>query len=118
MGPLLLLLAPVVIAGTIVAQLYLSSRVGKWPGLILPCFTLLLSLVVFFRALVFTAASTEPALAGPALETTTDFVRAAFLFLYCNVPTTLLLVIYAACGGQRRRRREEYERIGTYDFNE
>ena len=114
MGMALLVFLAAVIAGTFVAQVYLSSLESKWPGLILPLFTLTLSLIVFFRALIFTAgANTEQALPGPSMETATDFVRAAFLFLYCNIPTTILLAIYAACGGKRRRLAET-RRISDY----
>ena len=117
MNALILLFILAVISGTIVMQIYLSMKENKWPGLILPLFTLALSLIVFFRALVFTAVpNTSAQVSGPSLETTTDYVRAAFLFLYCNVPTTLLLTIYAACGGKRRRLRE-INRLSAYDYD-
>ena len=118
MGFLLLFLALTVIVGTIVAQVYLSLKESKWPGLILPLFTLCLSLAVFFRTLIFTgAANTGQTMPGPSMETATDYVRAAFLFLYCNIPTTLLLAVYAACGG-RRKRLGEANRITGYDYDE
>lgn len=126
MGLLILFLLIAVIAGTIIAQIYLSLKENRLMGMILPFFTFGLSMLVFFSVLVFSydistvvvtdnGVTIEQPVSTPAFSTTTDFVRAAFLFLYCNIPTLLLLAIYAACGGKRNRLRER-KKLEAQDY--
>lgn len=125
MGHILLLLLLVVISGTIAMQIYLSLKENRLLGMILPLFTLSLSILVFLSALIFnTATITSTMVTGahdvqqtssPTMSTTTDYVRAAFLLLYCNIPTMLLLAIYAACGGRRNKLRET-RKLNAHDY--
>ena len=83
----------VLLAGTVLLQIFLSKRESKWPGLVLPAITLVYSIVMVLNMAYFVS------IARPLLA-------ALGVFLSCNIPTLLLLGIYSACRGKQRKKRE------------
>ena len=83
----------VLLAGTVLLQIFLSKRESKWPGLVLPAITLVYSIVMVLNIAYFVS------IARPLLA-------ALGVFLSCNIPTLLLLGIYSACRGKQRKKRE------------
>ena len=121
--PMLILL--LLIAGGIWLQIFLSKQESKWPGLILPMFTFLLSLVFFFLSVsdnpterwseqraweitvaedgtrTYTEIEVPP---SPVVIHTTPF-GFVFILLTANIPTAILLAIYAVCRRKQSRQR-------------
>lgn len=83
----------VLLAGTVLLQIFLSKRESKWPGLVLPAITLVYSIVMVLNMAYFVS------IARPLLA-------ALGVFLSGNIPTLLLLGIYSACRGKQRKKRE------------
>lgn len=83
----------VLLAGTILLQIFLSKRESKWPGLVLPVITFLYSVLMVLNV--------------AAVETAGAVIAAILSVLIAgNIPTLILLAIYFACRGKRRRRSE------------
>ena len=83
----------VLLAGTILLQIFLSKRESKWPGLVLPAITFLYSLLMVLNL--------------AALGNTQSMVVAvATILITGNIPTLVLLAIYAACRGKRKKLSE------------
>ena len=79
------------IAGIIVLQVFLSKREPKWPGLVLPVISFLISFIYPLNMAI-------PAVGG--------FMIALILgWLLANIPTLILLAIYFACRGKQRRNK-------------
>lgn len=97
---LLFLLAALV--GGIFLQIFLSRRESRWPGLVLPLLTFLLSLLN-----VLNIADT-----GSVSE---NVLLVLVTVLIGNIPTLVLLAIYFACR-QRFRRRREMDRMNAQDL--
>ena len=85
----------VLMAAGVGLQVFLSRRVSRWPGLVLPGICLLYSL-----ALCLSAAAVTAALAG---------------LLLGNIPTLVLLAVYAACR-EGRKRRSGVEKMNIQDL--
>lgn len=81
------------LAGTILLQIYLSRRPSKWPGLVLPAISGILSLTMPMGVL---AVEGSPAFSA--------VITALFSFLIANIPTLVLLAIYYA---SREKYRQE-----------
>lgn len=80
------------IAGVIVLQIFLSKRESKWPGLVLPIISFLISFIYPLNMAI-------PSVGG--------FVFALILgWLIANIPTIVLLTIYFACRGKQRRNKQ------------
>lgn len=83
----------VLLAGTILLQIFLSKRESKWPGLVLPVITFLYSVLMVLNV--------------TAMETARAVIAAILSVLIAgNIPTLILLAIYFACRGKRRARSE------------
>ena len=74
----------VLLAGTILLQIFLSKRESKWPGLVLPAITFLYSLLMVLNL---------AALGG----TQGMVVTMTAILITGNIPTLILLAIYTAC---------------------
>jgi len=82
----------VLLAGVILLQIYLSKRESKWPGLLLPGISFLISFIYPLNMAI-------PAVGG--------IVVALILgWLLANIPTAVLLAIYFACRGKQRRKKQ------------
>ncbi len=80
------------IAGVIVLQIFLSKRESKWPGLVLPIISFLISFIYPLNMAI-------PSVGG--------FIFALVLgWLIANIPTIVLLTIYFACRGKQRRNKQ------------
>ena len=90
------------LAGTVLLQIFLSKRESKWPGLVLPAIALIYSIVMVLNMAYFVS------MARPLLA-------ALGVLLSCNIPTLLLLGIYSACRSGRRK-KSEMEKMSINDL--
>ena len=89
----------VLMAAGVGLQVFLSRRVSRWPGLVLPGICLLYSLALCLNVA-----------AGPGA------VAAALSCLLLGIiPTLVLLAVYAACR-EGRRRRSDVEKMNIQDL--
>jgi ABC-type dipeptide/oligopeptide/nickel transport system permease component len=107
----------VVVAGSIILQIFLSKNENKWPGLILPIIFFLLSLVAVFSVVSFTTGTTVDGvvIAETAQQINGAWSAAIVTFLHCNIPTAVLLAIYAACRGKHTQQRA-LEKMSVQDL--
>ena len=106
-------------------QVFLSKRDGKWPGLILPILSFLISLSILLAGILFSVATVEETvmvngeIINQHIHHTADasaiVTRSIFLFFICNIPTIVLLAIYAACRSKRERQRA-LEKMAVHDL--
>lgn len=76
-------------------QIFLSKRESKWPGLVLPIITFLISLLYPLGMI------------APSEGITAAFVVYMILvWLLANIPTIILLAIYASCRGKQKRKKQ------------
>ena len=87
--------------GLVVLQVFLSKRESKWPGLILPLLSLLISLLLVLNVTVHNGEFPW----GPILAS----------LILGNIPTALLLVIYFACR-EKLRKRSELDKMQINDL--
>lgn len=97
---LLFLLA--VLAGCVLLQIFLAKRESRWPGLILPLLTFLLSLL------------------GPLSIRDTGSVSQNILLILVtllagNIPTLILLAVYWAAR-EKRRTKDQIEKMKIDDL--
>lgn len=97
-------IALLLIAGGIAIQFYLSGRQSKWPGLVLPIFWFIYSLIM---VLSFASLGTESV--GYKIWVI------AILLLRTNIPTWILLGIYLFCRN-RRKSRDEIDKTRIQDL--
>ena len=136
-GIVFLLFLLAVFAGIILLQVYLSKQESKWPGLILPAITFVLSVVVVLSMAVYTVSGVgtattwelidgewvlieqydiPPEIPGAGVERIPGATgRTVFIFLLMNIPTAILLVIYKAVRGRHARRRD-IEKMSVQDL--
>ncbi len=91
-GPriIIVLLVPLaILAGGVLLQIFLSRRESRWPGLVLPLLTFLLSLLNVLNIMDTGSASQNVLLVLTTL-------------LIGNIPTLVLLAIYWAAREKRR----------------
>lgn len=85
-----------------ILQVFLSRRIAKWPGLILPIITFLYSLLIQL-----------------AIVPTSDWKSTVFLVLYAffiaNIPTAVFLAIYFACR-KKMRQKKDLEKMEIQDL--
>ena len=80
------------LVGVILLQIYLSKKESKWPGLVLPIISFLISFVYPLNMAI-------PSVGG--------FIVALILgWLLANIPTIILLAIYFSCRGKQRRNKQ------------
>lgn len=83
------------LAGSVLLQLWLSRRESRWPGLVLPVLSFLLTLLIPLSLIL------------PPEGVTVSFVLSAALsWLVANIPTAVLLLIYFSCREKQRRSRQ------------
>lgn len=83
----------VFIVGGILLQIFLSKRESKWPGLVLPIITFILSLVYILNI-------------APTESVRQIIVLIISTFLITNIPTVILLAIYFICQKKVKSIRE------------
>lgn len=77
-------------------QIFLSSREGKWFGLILP--------LLYFLYTLFSVCVLESFFQPPSIAECLG--RALVPLITLNIPTLILIVIYFACRGGKKKKRE------------
>jgi hypothetical protein len=85
--------------GFAVLQVFLSKMENKWAGLILPLFSIIVSIIVVLVLLLNLVVTTN----GIASLTLTIVLA----FMVCNIPTGIYLAIYAVCGRKRKSKEAE-----------
>ncbi|GAB2045335.1 hypothetical protein AGATL06_18320 [Agathobaculum sp. TL06] len=122
-----------VLAGVIVLEVWLSRRKSRWPGLIMPALSLMLSLLLVLGGVVFTSiggAASELQVVdeetGEVLyeerrvEQTSDWtlgdtVQVGIILLVSNIPTFVLLGVYYI-GREKLRRERLLEKMNIQDL--
>lgn len=89
---IVLIFALVLLVGMIILQINLSRRESKWPGLVLP-------IVSFLISFIYPLSMAIPAVGG-------FFIALILGWLIANIPTYVLLAIYFACRGKYRKRKQ------------
>lgn len=100
----------VILVGIVLLQIFLSRRESRWPGLVLPSLTFLLSLCVTFGAALYAYVPTEHQSFGDIL------VPTLLLFLMYNIPTLVLLGIYFACR-EKYSRKKQLDKMNIQDLD-
>ena len=103
------LIAVLFLAGVVALQVFLSRSESKWPGLVIPGISFLISVwyALSYYAYAFVPSESEAvALALPVLV----------IFLIVNIPTYVFLAIYFACRG-RYRRKKQIEKMNIQDLD-
>lgn len=85
----------ILLAGTILLQIYLSKRESKFPGLVFPIIAFLFSLLYPLNMV----APSEGMNAG-------FIVQVIVVWLLGNIPTVVLLAIYFGCREKKRRNKQ------------
>lgn len=91
-----------ILAGGLFLQLFLSRRQSRWPGLVLPLLTFLISLLYLFSL----------ADSGSVLQ---NILMALVTLLLGNLPTLILLAIYWAAR-EKLRKQSELEKMNIRDL--
>lgn len=92
----------VVVVGGICLQIFLSRRRSRWPGLVLPVISFLVSLLYLFNL----------ADTGSVVQ---NILMALVTLLVSNLPTLVLLAIYWA-GRERVRSQSELDKMNIQDL--
>lgn len=93
------------LTGSVLLQLWLSRRESRWPGLVLPALSFLLTLLIPLSLVL------------PPDGVTVRFVLSAALsWLLANLPTAVLLLIYFSCREKQRRSRQ-LEQMNIQDLD-
>lgn len=124
---LFIAIAAALFAGSIVLQIYFSRMESRWPGLILPILSFVLSVVLSLGLAVYSVStrteyfsySPDPSVGaetGEVIQEVTPvelpgatgdiMVMAVPLFLLANIPTLIYVAIYCGERGKYRRRRQ------------
>ena len=90
------------LAGVILLQIYLSKRESKWPGLVLP----ILSFVISF---LYPLNMAIPSVGG-------FIIALLWGWIIANIPTYVLLAIYFACR-EKYRKRKQLDKMNIQDLD-
>lgn len=119
---ILILFSFLILAGTVVLQVFLSRKQSRWPGLILPGLSFVLSVVIVLSIVMYTntgvtkyeeiteengvIVAQKESLEEQITDNTPFVFSSALLFLLSNVPTVIHLGIYFACREKLKRNRQ------------
>lgn len=90
------------LAGMILLQIYLSKRESKWPGLVLP----ILSFVISF---LYPLNMAIPSVGG-------FIIALLWGWIIANIPTYVLLAIYFVCR-EKYRKRKQLDKMNIQDLD-
>lgn len=95
---ILMLIAVIVFIALIFLQNYLSKQKSKWLGIILPLFTLVVSIITVACSndfhLDFQSSNGGLTAKNPIVIQPKTIPEMIIAFLFCNIPTIVLLLIY------------------------
>ena len=89
-------------AGVVLLEMYLAHKPGRWPGLVLP-------IVSFLISLIYPLSITNLGDMAGAIA------QAVIVWVLANIPTAVLLAIYFAARRRVRRTREQ-NRMSAQDL--
>jgi predicted RND superfamily exporter protein len=99
-----LLLLLIFLGGIIILQVFLSKRVNKWLGLILPIICVVFSILTVLGLAVYSYQSTS--------DSIFQFIM---VFLLINIPTIILIAIYLACR-EKFKKNKELDKMSIQDL--
>lgn len=108
--PIHTLIFLVLLVGIVLLQIFLSRRESRWPGLVLPSLTFLLSLCVSVGLALFMVVPTQDSGLG------TVVIPSLLVFILYNIPTCILLAIYYACR-ENHCRSKQLEKMNIQDLD-
>ena len=85
-------------AGVVLLEMYLAHKPGRWPGLVLPIVSFLISLSITNLG-----------------DMSAAIAQAVIVWVLANIPTAVLLAIYFAARRRVRRTREQ-NRMSAQDL--
>ncbi len=85
----------ILLAGTVLLQIFLSKRDSRWPGLVLPIITFIYSLLAVFAMAAYVGESIGAVV-----------LQVIGIFLLTNIPTFILLAIYFGLRHDKRKNKE------------
>lgn len=104
---MLILIGLPIITGLAFLQIFLSKTQSKWPGLVLPGCSMLLSLIAVFGFLLY-------AIAGASII----FIAIGIFFLF-NIPTLIYLAIYKIVRNNAKdftKKNQEIQKMNIQDL--
>lgn len=124
-----LILGLIFISGIVVLQIFLSRMQSKWPGLILPALSLLLSVLAVLSLTMYSNVKTSVSveeISGEIVKqeiisqpTDADIgemiLPVVITFASSNIPTVILLAIYFACR-RKYKKNSELEKMNIQDL--
>ena len=125
MKPIYLIILLLVFAGMVWLQIVLSLKKNKWLGLILPLFTVCLSVIAISVTPAYVTSSGRTVVEGDVTQSgavveniitnippeeppgvVPIVFTGIYYFLLYNIPTAVLLIIYAVCRSIRKNNME------------
>ena len=109
--PIRLFINLLLLAGVAALQIFLSSREGKWPGLVLPILSFLFALLYPLNMMAVTTDGAA-AISAPV----GFFLSVLLVWLIANIPTIVLLAIYFACR-EKRKKKKQLDKMNIQDLD-
>lgn len=101
-----------IIVCVILLQIYLSNKQEQKLGLILPCITLAISLLIVISMLLFMV---TPMDGKSAVFNTIGTV--IYVFIVVNIPTLILMIIYWVCKDNQKKKKNRYSEENIKKMN-
>jgi Na+-translocating ferredoxin:NAD+ oxidoreductase RnfA subunit len=92
------------LAGIVVLQIFLSKRVNRWLGLLLPAVSVIFALLGAANVVV-----------DPAVTPFQNALSVFSVFLLYSIPSLILLAIYAACR-EKIKKKKDIDRMNIQDL--
>lgn len=91
-----------IIVGAILLQIFLSRKINKWLGIILPSMTFIISFIFVFNIMN-----------TPSIHQ--SFILSIITFFITNIPTSILIAIYFSCR-EKLKRNLQVEKMNIQDL--
>lgn len=101
---IIIIITPLLLAGVICLQVFLSKRSNKWLGLILPIISFVISIYTIFNIYI-----------SDYMNGWQIFASLASTFAISIIPTVILLAIYFACRGKMKN-EDELQKMNIQDL--
>ena len=100
-----ILIIILLLGGIILLQISLSKRVNKWPGLILPIISGILSMIPLFLMPV-----------SGNISVAQRIILAITILLISNILTIILIFVYITCR-QKFKKKNQIEKMNIHDLH-